>query len=159
MCNPLLAQNHPFSTWPHVFPLCNCVLYFATSLACCQWPPIDTLDNTKVLRQFFITWVVPGICPIPMPCVALSSLLFFYCEDLLVPSLTPKLEAHPLSTLHDCLFNISAATLHIWGSFIPSAFSEGVMLCWQVTHRTWLHKANTQWSYTEPMSGYTLLLY
>jgi len=28
------------------------------------------------------------------------------------PRPTPKLEDHPLSAVHDCLFNIFAATLH-----------------------------------------------
>ena len=39
----------------------------------------------------------------------------FYREGLLVPRPTPKLEDHPLSALHDCLFNLFAATLHIGG--------------------------------------------
>ena len=38
-----------------------------------------------------------------------------YCEQLLAPRPTPKLEDHPLSAVHDCLFNIFAATLHIEG--------------------------------------------
>jgi hypothetical protein len=33
---------------------------------------------------------------------------------LLAPRPTPKLEDHPLSAVRDCLFNVSAATLHIW---------------------------------------------
>jgi hypothetical protein len=32
----------------------------------------------------------------------------------LAPRPTPKLEDHPLSAVHDCLFNIFAAILHIW---------------------------------------------
>ena len=39
----------------------------------------------------------------------------FYGEDLLAPRPTPKLEDQPLSAVRDCLFNIFAATLHIWG--------------------------------------------
>jgi hypothetical protein len=30
----------------------------------------------------------------------------------------PKLEDHPLSDVRDCLFNIFAATLHIWRPFL-----------------------------------------
>ena len=37
----------------------------------------------------------------------------FYREGLLAPRPTPKLEDHPLSAVHDCLFNLFAATLHI----------------------------------------------
>jgi len=36
-------------------------------------------------------------------------------EGLLAPRPTPKLEVHPLSAVHDCLFNLFAATLHIGG--------------------------------------------
>ena len=39
----------------------------------------------------------------------------FYREGLLAPRPTPKLEDHPLSAVHDCLFNLFAATLHIGG--------------------------------------------
>ena len=39
----------------------------------------------------------------------------FYGDELLAPRLTPKLADHPLSSVHDCLFNIFAATLHIGG--------------------------------------------
>jgi hypothetical protein len=37
----------------------------------------------------------------------------FYSEDLSTPLPTPKLEDHPLSAVHNCLFNIPTATLHI----------------------------------------------
>jgi hypothetical protein len=40
---------------------------------------------------------------------------------LLAPRPTPKLEDHPLSAVRDCLFNIFAATLHIWR---PNYFCE-----------------------------------
>jgi hypothetical protein len=42
----------------------------------------------------------------------------FYGEVLLAPLPTPKLEDHPLSAVRDCLFNIFAATLHIWRPFL-----------------------------------------
>ena len=41
--------------------------------------------------------------------------VFFYVEALLTPRPTPKLEDHPSSAVHDCLFIIFAATLHIGG--------------------------------------------
>ncbi|PNF42586.1 hypothetical protein B7P43_G03092, partial [Cryptotermes secundus] len=37
----------------------------------------------------------------------------FYGDDLLAPHPTPKLEAHPLSAVRDCLFNIFAASLQM----------------------------------------------
>ena len=39
----------------------------------------------------------------------------FYWEGLLAPRPIPKLEDHPSSGVHDCLFNIFAATLLIGG--------------------------------------------
>jgi hypothetical protein len=42
----------------------------------------------------------------------------FYAEELLATRPTPKLEDYPLSAVRDCLFNIFAATLHIWKSFL-----------------------------------------
>ena len=40
---------------------------------------------------------------------------FFYGEEFSAPRPTSKLEDHPLSAVRDCLFNLFAATLHIWG--------------------------------------------
>ena len=51
----------------------------------------------------------------------LLTFLFFYGEGLLVLQLLPKLEGHPLLTVCNCLFNIFAATLHIWRPSICSA--------------------------------------
>jgi hypothetical protein len=48
-----------------------------------------------------------------------NKLLFFYGEELLAPHPTPKLVDRPLSADRDCLFNILAATLHIWRSSPP----------------------------------------
>ena len=47
------------------------------------------------------------------------------------PSPNPQDEGHPLSTFHDCLFDISVATFHIWRRFPPSTNSECSMLWWQ----------------------------
>jgi len=37
----------------------------------------------------------------------------FYGEQLLASRTTPKLKDHPLLAVRDCLFDISAASLHI----------------------------------------------
>jgi hypothetical protein len=47
------------------------------------------------------------------------------------------LEGHPLSAVRDCLFNILAATLHIWRPSPPSATWGRAMPWWQGTHVTW----------------------
>jgi len=44
----------------------------------------------------------------------IDNLIFFYTETL-APRPTPNLEDHPLSAVRNCLFNISAATLHMGG--------------------------------------------
>jgi hypothetical protein len=46
------------------------------------------------------------------------NVIIFYGEELLAPRPTLKLEDHPLSAVRDCLFNIFAATLHNWRSFL-----------------------------------------
>jgi hypothetical protein len=61
------------------------------------------------------------IRPRPRLLVIFRNKLIFYGEQLLASLPTPKLEAHPLSAVRDCLFNIIAATLHIWRPSPPSA--------------------------------------
>jgi hypothetical protein len=56
--------------------------------------------------EYFVTW------------------LFFYGEELLATRSTPKLEDHPLSAVRDFLFNIFAATLHIWTPFVHPKLEE-----------------------------------
>jgi hypothetical protein len=51
-------------------------------------------------------------------CVRFVTCLSFYGEELLPRRLTPKLEYHPLSAVRDWLFNILAATRHIWRPFL-----------------------------------------
>jgi hypothetical protein len=46
------------------------------------------------------------------------NVVILYGEELLAPRPTPKLEDHPLSAVRDCLFNVFAATLHIWRPFL-----------------------------------------
>jgi hypothetical protein len=55
------------------------------------------------------------------PCATFRNKLFFYGEELLALHQTPKLQDHHLSAVRDCLFNIFAATLHIWMPYLPSA--------------------------------------
>jgi hypothetical protein len=62
------------------------------------------------------TWPYPS--PSPKPCEIFRNIVRFYSEDLLAPRPTPKLEDHPLSAVRNCLFNIFAATLHIWRPFL-----------------------------------------
>jgi hypothetical protein len=53
--------------------------------------------------------------------VPFRNVFLFYGGELLAPRPTPKLEGHPFSAVRGCLFNIFAATLHIWRPSPPSA--------------------------------------
>jgi len=55
--------------------------------------------------------------------------ILLYAEELSAPRPTPKLEDHPLSADHDCLFNTFKATLHIGGgSFIRNPRTRHAVL-------------------------------
>ena len=60
----------------------------------------------------------------------------FYRERLLAPRPTPQMEDHPLSPVHDCLFNLFAAILHIGGrSSIRNLRTRNTVVTG--THYTW----------------------
>jgi hypothetical protein len=61
---------------------------------------------------------IKGIRPGPRPRLNVRNKLSFYGEELLAPRRPPKLEAHSLSAVCDCLFNIFAASLHNWGRLL-----------------------------------------
>jgi hypothetical protein len=50
------------------------------------------------------------MCSGPRLFVIFRNKFIFYSEELLAPRSTSKLEDHHLSVVHDCLFNIFAAT-------------------------------------------------
>ena len=52
------------------------------------------------------------------------NIVSFYDEDFLAPCRNPKLEDHPFSAVSNCLFNIFAATLHIWGPFLHLRYED-----------------------------------
>jgi hypothetical protein len=58
----------------------------------------------------------------------------------LAPRPTPKLEGYPLSVVHDCLFNIFAATLHIEGrsSICNSRTRHAVVTGTHLQHGTYI---------------------
>jgi hypothetical protein len=60
----------------------------------------STFYETRRFALRFVTW------------------LSFYGEELSAPRPTPKQEDNPLSAVRDYLFNIFAATLHIWKPFL-----------------------------------------
>jgi hypothetical protein len=72
------------------------------------------------------------ICPGPRRFEIFRNMIDFYGEGLSAPRQNTKLEDHPLSVVRDCLFNIFAATLHIW-SHPPSATWGCAMPWWRGT--------------------------
>jgi hypothetical protein len=52
--------------------------------------------------------------PYPWLCIVLRNKYLVLWGRVVSPHPTPKLEDHPLSAVRDRLFNIFAATLHIW---------------------------------------------
>jgi hypothetical protein len=48
-----------------------------------------------------------------------NNIINFFHGELLAPHPTPNPDHHPLWAVRDCLFNIFAATLHIWRPFLP----------------------------------------
>jgi hypothetical protein len=69
----------------------------------------NTYQNFNLLLLTYLK-IRPG----PRPFVKFRNKIIFYGEALLATLSTPKLEDNPLLAVHDCLFNIFAATLHIW---------------------------------------------
>jgi len=62
-------------------------------------------------NRTFIT-AFTGSRPKPRLCEIIRNRIVFNSEELPAPRPTTKLEAHPLSVVRDCLFNILVATLH-----------------------------------------------
>jgi hypothetical protein len=58
--------------------------------------------------------------------------IIVYGEELLTPRPTPKMEDHSLLAVRDCLFNIFAATLHIW-SYTSSHINKHIVRTSQET--------------------------
>ena len=91
--------------------------------------------------HFSLPWSFQIISPVPKPCVTFLNEDDFYSVRLLASCQSPKMEDHSWSAVHDCLFNIFAANLHIWRPTLPSVKRGRVMPWWQ-----------------EPTDGHTLLL-
>jgi hypothetical protein len=89
--------------------------------------------------HFLVLRLCQVIRPDPRLCVVLHyKKLIFMVGGLLAPCPTPKLKYHPLSAVHGCLFNIFAATLHIWRPSSLSTTQGCAMPCWRWTHSTWV---------------------
>jgi hypothetical protein len=97
---------HPVHTFPYYFPNIHCIHF-------------------PSLRSF------QRIHPSQRQCRAFRNKLFLHDEDLLTPRPSPIPEDRPLSAVHDCLFHIFAATLHIWTQSPLTASRRRAMQRWE----------------------------
>jgi hypothetical protein len=84
------------------------------------------LRNPKVHYRVYMSPLSPWLC------VTHRKKLLFYVEELLTPT-----QPQRLSAVLGCLFNILAATFHIWRPSPPSATRGRAMPWWQENHLTW----------------------
>jgi hypothetical protein len=71
-------------------------------------PPFPMLSQINPIHT-------PHPFPYPKHVCMFRNYVRFYGEELSAPRPNSKPKDHPLSAVHDCLFNVSAATLHIGG--------------------------------------------
>jgi hypothetical protein len=100
---PILSQKNPFPAPPP--------------------PAFYFFKELTPQCQFSCLFLVTDFIPKHLSSFLASSSTFpnmlnFYGEELLAPCSPLKLEVYPFSAVGDCLFNIFAATLHIWGPFL-----------------------------------------
>jgi hypothetical protein len=105
---PVLSQTNPIHT-PSF-----CFFKESASLRLLPYTPRSTSHIPFLLLRFF-----QRIYQTPGSCVRFCK-IHILRRELLVLQPTPKLEGYPLSAVNDCLFNILAATFHIWGPFLHS---------------------------------------
>ena len=78
-------------------------------------PILIPLRPKKIFTSGSLPWSFQIIRPDPRPCVTFLNTLVFTVWGCSPHAKPPKLEDHSCSAVHDCLFNIFAANLHIWG--------------------------------------------
>jgi hypothetical protein len=74
------------------------------------------------------TLLYQRISPSQRPREGCCNISIFYSDEYLALRPTPKLEAHRLSAVCDCLLNTFAATLHFWWQFLLPQ-PEGAPCC------------------------------
>ena len=95
--DPILSQLYPVPTTPSQFLKIHLKIILPSTYGSPQW----SISLFCLQRKHLALWVFLN--------------MGFHGEALLAPRPTPKLEDHPLSAVHDCLFSLFAATLHIGG--------------------------------------------
>jgi hypothetical protein len=135
----LLVRCHLCFIWPPVLPLNLTYILIVLSQLSKLTCPVQTfhIPSTKSHVHFpELTSFIQGIRPIPRLFVTLRNKLIFQCEGFVIPTPNPQAGDHPLSAVHDCLFNTFAATFHIRRPSPPSATRGRALPWWQGTHIT-----------------------
>jgi hypothetical protein len=100
------------------------------------FPPIQILwESARILFSPSFTillnvpsrWSFQGTRSIPNPCGIFNNILDFTLR-FVNPSSNSVLASHQESTVCDCLFNISAAALHIWEQCPPTVYSLWLLI-------------------------------
>jgi hypothetical protein len=108
-------------------PLSSTPTKSSTSFSCnciqSSWPKQSLrIPGSKCLVHFLSLRSFHRICPGPRLCVTICNKLDFYDEKAIAPRSTPKLDDHPFSAVHYCLFYIFAATLTL-NFYVPRKFT------------------------------------
>ena len=80
---------------------------------CCAMFPLETLPHASGDPSGGVVYLRIVLSPEQASRMWVFLNKVFYREGLLAPRPTPKLKDHPSSAVHDCLFNLFAATLLI----------------------------------------------
>jgi hypothetical protein len=97
---------------------------------------INTSDIPRSKSQVHfpsIRSIIQRIHPCPRLLVNVRNKIIFLRWGVVSPTPNLSVEDHLFSAVRDCLFNIFAATLHIWRPFPPSATWGRAMPWWQGT--------------------------
>jgi hypothetical protein len=121
----LLVRFHLCPVWSSVLPF---NLTYTRMLIC--FPILSSANLPYILLIFHVPNLMSILCSLGR---LFCNKLIFYGEDLLAPRPIPKLQDHPLSVSRDCVFNIFAATIHIWRLSLSSPTWGHAMPWWQET--------------------------
>ena len=132
----------PWSSLPHSQALATCPYPEPDqSSPCLLIPP---LEESHVPFTLFASW--QEISPRPRPCEMFRNIVRLYGEELVAPRPPLQPAYHSLSAVHDCLFNVFAATRQEAGTKCLLGEHEELTLILRRSH------TGTVWFYTSTSS-------